>query len=255
MNRAKWLLALVLVLGSAFPTPADALVYLNASQLDFIKTPDSITMNSRYRLSQTNWDQMIAYSDVISTTTIVQSNNMGNQPALNHDIWDMTLAYVAGSGFNFTLSMVGGPSWNVAYTAPKNGFSPNRPYNVVELYLKSRAGTGWNTYGNVTDLAIAGQPTSGALVDMIGVTPPNDDDKQYLYSTSDLSGTSWTLTGKVQLGYYGTPPNLDERIALDLKTFSGTSDVLTDIPEPGTLMLLGGALAAFAGRRLRRNPK
>lgn len=107
MNRNRFAFARVLagillltVVGSG--AVQAAVVALNADGSQF--NPTAVAMNSRYRISQTNWDEMIATSAVISTSTIVEQKQLGNAATLNNRAWDFSVNYVAGSGYNFTLS-------------------------------------------------------------------------------------------------------------------------------------------------------
>ena len=202
-------------------------------------------MDARYRLSNTNWDQVIATSSNVTYGTIVDSKNLGNADTLNGIEWDWKMQYTAGSGYVFTLSRTGStPPPNssvVQWTAPhvyqqNPPVSQLRAFNAINLYCVASAKNGiTEAWFDVTNLAFSGTglTTSGALVNMQALLPPGQLVDQWLLADTDLSLTNWTLTAKVKGTFTGTPPsNYDEQLKFDIKT-------KWVVPEPATMVLLG----------------
>lgn len=248
----RWLI--VMAVGAGLSSSALAgMVHLNPSAATVAKTPDSTVAAMRYRVSNTNWDQMIATGSDVGYGTIVQNSNVGTHTALNGVSWDFTVAYAPASGYEFTLSRPG-QTRTVAWAVPAFGLAPTRAHNALFLHVQAGSGmpAGIATASvTVSDLAFsgAGLTTAGALRAMgddWDDTAPFDDrvdadsDEQWIVSTSDLSATSWLLTGKVSAaftylpGYTSPGGNLDERLKFDVKALSAT---VVPVPEPGSVLL------------------
>jgi len=241
-----------------------AVVVLNADGSQF--TPTAVAMDSRYRISQTNWDQMIATSTVISGSTIVQQKFLGDAATLNNRAWDFSVNYVAGSGYSFTLTdttvppLISSPS-TVSWTAPfgSPSISPTRSYNAIELFAQAQNNLQTGVTGlsiSLNNLVFSGGPglsTSGALVSMSDthlLSPgPGGADyaQQWLVADGDLSLFNWAITGQVQAQFTGTVPNnFDERLKFDIKTVQ-----VSPVPLPPALALMLAGLGAlgWVGRR------
>jgi hypothetical protein len=91
---------------------------------------------------------MIATSTTISTTTIVQQNNLGNHDALNGVIWDFSVSYAAGTGYTYTLSRVGQAANTVQWIAPYQSVSQLRSFNAIELYAHATGNSPGNPYSS-----------------------------------------------------------------------------------------------------------
>lgn len=211
-------------------------------------------MDARYRLSQTNWDQVIATSSNVTYGTIVENKNVGTANQLNGVEWDWSMAYTAGSGYVFTLSKPGTTStvqwtapWTNTYVVPNETVSPLRSFNAIYLYAAAYTATGiTSAQFDVTDLSFsgAGITNSGSLANLQATLPPGELVDQWLIADCDLSQIDWTLTAKVKGTFTGTPPsNYDERLKFDIKT-------KMVVPEPATLGLL--AVSGLAMLRRRR---
>ncbi len=133
-------------------------------------------MNARYRLLQTNWDQMIATSSNVTYGTIVDSRNLGTASALNGIQWDWSMSFTPNSGYVFTLSKPDTTSvvqWPEPFGSP--AVSPTRSFNSVYLYAATYAKTDiTSAQFNVTDLSFSGTGimNSGSLVELHASLPP-----------------------------------------------------------------------------------
>ncbi len=241
-----------------------AVVALNADGSQF--TPTAVAMNSRYRISQTNWDQMIATNTAISGSTIVQQKFLGDAATLNNRAWDFSVNYVVGSGYSFTLTdstlpPLGTSPSTVSWTAPFGApaISATRSYNAIELFAQAQNSLQTGVTGlsiSVSNLAFSGGPglsTTGALVGMSDthlLSPgPGGADyaQQWLVADGDLSLFNWVLSGRVQAQFTGSvPSNFDERLKFDIKTVQ-----VSPVPLPPALALMLAGLAAlgWVGRR------
>lgn len=231
----------------------------NTSQYTF---GDTVAL-ARYRVSNTNWDQIVATSSSISTSTIVQQANLGNNGQLNNAAWDFNLSFVQGVGYSWTLQRVGGSTVStVRWEAPHNGISPLRPVNAIRFYAEA----GSTMPGGIataqlaaTNLAFtaAGFTNTGSLVNLIDnwddVGPNDGQDPdlplQSIIADGDLTSTNWSFTGRVLAswtllpGFTAPQGNLDERLKLDIK-------MSTAVPAPGGLAAMG-LIVGLASRRRR----
>ena len=247
----QWLI--VMAVGAGLSSSALAgMVHLNPDAAAVAKTPDSTVAAMRYRVSNTNWDQMIATGSDVGYGTIVQNSNIGNHSALNGATWDFTVAYTPFGGFAFTLQRPGTSS-TVSWAAPAFGLSPTRSYNALHLQVE----TGANMPGNiaaasvaVSDLAFVGtrmdsagtlRPLSAAWSNSGPSEPAAPEAReQWIVATDDLAETSWTLTGKVTASFAYRPGfsqpggNLDERLKFDVRALSAN---VIAVPEPGSVLL------------------
>ncbi len=245
----------VLLLTLALAQPASAAIV--SLGVDPVRvTVTSTAMNSRYRLSQTNWDQMIATSTLISGATIVQQQLLGNAYTLNGRAWDFTMDYTAGRGYVFTLADTTVPPLGVSpstvgWIAPFGGISATRSFNTIELFAqaKNTLQTGVTAQSiELSDLSFsgAGLGTTGSLANMLDthlLSPTNGQDfaRQWLVADTDLSLFNWTLSGTVQAWFSGTVPhNFDKQLKFDLRTVQASV-----VPLPPAVALLGAGIAVL----------
>jgi hypothetical protein len=210
-------------------------------------------MDARYRVSNTNWDQIIATDSNITPSVIVQQANFGTHNQLNGATWDFSISYSPANGWAYRLGLVSGGSPNTSsstlvWNAPFNGTAFDRSFNALEMFAvigglpagissMSMAATGltFSSPGNTIVGTLPNVISTGGLV------------RTWVYSDSDLASTAWTLSGRLVGSFVGsTSSNLDERIKFDVK---GTT--VTLIPTPAASAMLGmGAL--FSARRRRQ---
>lgn len=222
---------------------------------------------ARYRVSNTNWDQIVATSSSISASTIVQQANLGNSAQLNGTVWDFTLSYAAGIGYEWTLVKMSGnapvSSSTVSWTSPHHGVDPDRPVNAIKFYTQAGAQmpAGIETARiGVSNLhfSAAGYSTIGALADMhdffddVGDPGDNWDPDlplQVIVANGNLADTDWVFSGRVVAmytlkdGFTSPGGTIDERLKLDIK-------VTEAVPAPGAAALLAfGMLGLFRRQR------
>lgn len=226
-------------------------VFLNPS---FDVNNTEYRAQARYRISNTNWDTYIGTSPFVAPANIVQQKDIGNQNALNGAVWNFSFAYTAGSGYAWTLSNANTShvlSWTGTHT---DGSIATGAFNAIELYVVAGATMPngvTSAYSKIYDVAFgfvgSGPSVSGSLRNLqdtwnAGVNTGLD--QQFIYSDTDLSGTSFVLSGKVQLGFTNfTSGNFDERLKFNIKTAIAT-------PAPASLSLLG--VFGIAATRRRR---
>jgi hypothetical protein len=242
-------------LATASTASAGAIVNLNPSTAGLTVTSD--VMDARYRLSNTNWDQMISTSSNVSGSTLVQTSNLGNHDQLNGRAYDFSLGFdpVGGWTWAFTPVTSGSPS-TLMWSAPFNGANPNRPFNGLELFVVAANMNAANIASGTaaaTNLAFssAAATTTGSLADLVSTwTGPNTGglQLQFITSDTDMSTFAWTLTGRVALSFSYQPGattpggNLDERLKFDIKAAQ-------IVPAPGFVSLAGVAGIAAVRRR------
>jgi hypothetical protein len=222
---------------------------------------------TRYRVSNTNWDQIIAVSPFPSANTIVGQSNLGNANTLNNRAWDFSVSYAAGSGYTYTLTdtttpPLGTSPSTLTWTAPGGNpaLSPTRSFNAIQLYATAQTVEG-TTSPLATSIAIrnlvfsgTGLSTSGALATM------NDTDatspggvNQWLVADTDLSLFNWVLRGQVQAAFNGsiTAANqADERLKFDVSMQS-----VAAVPVPAALPLFISGLVGFGFIARRRGTR
>jgi hypothetical protein len=223
-----------------------------------IATTGDTVLDARYRLSNTNWDSMLAKSSSISTSTIVSTGSLGNHNQLNNAAWDFTLGYAPSSGWSFALTHAGGgaptsTSSTLTWSAPHgaDATSPFRSFNALELFsvVGTLPASLQSAFASATNLAFSapGHTLTGSLAD---VTSTGGLTRQWIYADFDLASTPFSLTGRLQHGFVYAPgntstSNLDERIKFDVK-----ATTISLIPTPGAAALFGvGALTALRRRR------
>lgn len=225
---------------------------------------------ARYRLSQTNWDQMLGNGAVPITSADIATSGLGNAASLNGVEWDFAIAYENGDsgdeGFTFVMNEVGGGrSGILSYdvTDPLNGLTPTGAFNGIKIEI--RAGALRDTsdsYTETASIALTGLvfdiplPSSGALEDpMSAFTPPGSSGARetWIIADTDLSAFDWTLSGRLQAsfdcdGLGGTDCLRDESLKMNLKFAE-----VAAVPLPAAGWLFGSALLGLAGLSRRRS--
>jgi uncharacterized protein YhjY with autotransporter beta-barrel domain len=217
-----------------------------------IASASNTVLDARYRLSNTNFDHMLAKSSDISGATIVQSRNTGTHNNLNGAIFDFALSYTPVAGWTFTKTHVSGgspavTSSTLTFNAPFNGDSPFRSFNGFELFAVVGSLPSGVTAATASayDLTFSapGHSVIGTLAD---VTSTGGLVNSWIYADFDLSTTSFTLAGKLRHSFVGsTGSNMDERVKFDIKAAT-----VTLVPTPGAAF--GVALLGLAAARRRR---
>lgn len=240
------------VLGS----PALAgMVRLNApdSMINPIQPAQTVAV-ARYRISNSNWDQMVATSSSISASTIAGSNNIATHTTLNHAAWNFSFSFEPGEGYTWTLNYLSGgrvspgTTRTVTWTSPLNGASPTASFNAIQLTAEAGPSmpTGVNSaYVSVSNLQFSGDglSTQGALVNLVDYWSglESDNATQWLISDTDLSQHAWTLSGTLIAGFSGSAQgNIDERLRFDARTAS-----VVTVPAPAAITLGAAALGGL----------
>jgi hypothetical protein len=239
--------ALALSAGLLASAAQGSVVYLNPNFGVSVSDPEA---NIRYRMSGTNWDQMISVDSNVSTSTIASQANLGNNAALNGRLFNFEIAYTAGSGFAFRI-FDNALSSTIGWTTPVAGESPTRSFNAMKIYVQagSSFGTGvTSALAEASNLSFSasGLTNVGSLRNLSRAWSGTDQglDIQYLYSTADLSQVDWRLAGQLRLAYSGpSNANIDERLKFNIKVGQG-------VPTPGAVSAL--ALAGLVATRRRR---
>jgi hypothetical protein len=141
------------------------------------------------------------------------------------------------------------------------------PMNILHLEATSlqRSGQTYSPVVTLSDVAFAapGVTTRGSMIASQTVTPatsltnPNFNEvgpgwaSQWLVTTGNFWDFDWTVSGKVNLAYSGTPGNVDEFVKFGI---SGKQGVFTGgVPEPRSwaMMIAGFGLVGAAMRRRR----
>lgn len=223
-------------------------------------------INVRYRVSNTNWDHLIATSSDVGPSTIVSTANLGTHTQLNGALFDFTLSYSPATGVSFRLLHAGGGSPSVTdrtltFTGTHtDGRRADASFNA--LYLYAQAGDGMpsgvsSASVEVSNLVFSapGQTVVGSLTNLTDVWTPGSPaglvDQYVIAEGVDLATLEWTLTGKVRASYElfagatGPGGNIDERLKFNLKFRQ-----VELVPAPGAMALLG--LAGVAALRRRR---
>lgn len=238
---------------------------------DSLVTINSRVAEARYRLDQTNWDQMVSNGAEPITAADIRTANLGTATALNGFSWDFSLAFESGDsgtqGFTWTLAPTGGGSsstlvYDVA--SPLNGQTPTGFFDGIKI--EARAGVLRDVVSTAT-LTVTGLsftsslPASGSLPSPITVfTPPvtSESFTTWITSDMDLGAVDWLLTGTVVgsfdcNGIYdgGAGCLRQESVKINFKMADVTVQV---VPVPAAAWLLGSALVPFGliRRRLAR---
>ena len=236
---------------------------------DSLVTVDDRVGEARYRLSQTNWDQMLSNGANPITAPDITTNGLGNATALNHTSWDFTITYESGDdgvqGFTFAMNQVGGTgSGTLVYDLnnPLNGLTPDGDFNAIKIELRAgalrdRSAYTESAYIDLTNLTFtSSRPNSGALDDpMSAFTPPTTEENNVTWITATngefLSDIDWTLSGNVTAGFDcdgagATNCLRDESLKMNFKFADATV-----VPIPAAAWLLGSGLGMLAFMRRR----
>ncbi|HBS29270.1 MAG TPA: hypothetical protein DEB06_07420 [Phycisphaerales bacterium] len=266
--------ALALAIGAAVPPSAvvnAGVIRVNGPTEVFL--PDSTVMSARYRLSNTNWDVMIANSAQVSVGTITQSSSVGNSASLNGVVWDFTLSHTPADGFALSMTRADtDTAVLVEYSMARRGspaVDPTRSFNA--LSLSAIAGSSYDArrissaYVEASSLSfnLAGGVQTGVFTvlrdDLDDSGAPSDGQDpdsytQHLVSDADLSTLAWSLTGRLSAGFVlrpgqTSPGNIDERLKIN---FTAHSAVIPETGTPGALALLACGVLVRSGRQRSR---
>jgi hypothetical protein len=258
------ILCAVGVAGAVAVSAQAGVITLNADPSLVVSSTSGI--NVRYRVSNTNWDHLIATSSNVTPSTIVSTANLGTHTQLNNALFNFTLAYSPATGVSFRLQHVSGGAPSVTdrtltFTGThSDGSRADASFNA--LYLYAQAGDGMpsgvsSASVEVSNLVFSapGQTVVGALANLTDVWTPGSPsglvDQYVIAEGVDLATLEWTLSGQVRASYAlfdgatGPGGTIDERLKFNLKFRQ-----VELVPAPGAIALLG--LVGVAALRRRR---
>jgi len=222
---------------------------------------------ARYRLSQTNWDQMLSNGANPITAPDITTNGLGNASALNNTTWDFSINYESGDdgdqGFTFVMNQVGGSgTGTLVYDVnnPLNGLTPTGAYNAIKIEvragaLRDQSAYIESAYIDVTDLTFSSAlASSGSLANPLSAfTPPTtaENNVNWIAADTNLSLLDWSLTGTITAGFDcdglgGVGCLRDESLKMNLKFADATV-----VPIPAAVWLFMSGLGMLVAARRR----
>ena len=232
-------------------------VWINSGQIANIVQLESVA-NSKYRLSQGNFDMSIDHGAGTNPGQFI-SANLGNNSALSNVAFNFTVQHIAGEGVIFTMTNTNSSvtttlSWGDFSAAPEgttagllNGFAPDRSFNSLELSARAERIGSSMAFSGLTfssGLSVA----DGAFYNGEVSTPGVGSDVQRLVSDTDLSTIDWTLTGTL-MGARDTSASGDETVRFMIGHKQVAFSVIP-LPTPAGLAVAG--LLAIPALRRRR---
>lgn len=165
-----------------------------------------------------------------------------------------TVAFATAGTLNYTDTTVGGPTWNrpFAGTPPivLSGVGTAVPYSVLQFtvdlggsYIFSSQGVTPTNWDNYTFLYVTSFSAASPLTNAV---TGNDDNPSI-----GLSGFTSTLVAGTNY-FFVTTGFSNTNAGAFSNSITGPGSIISDIPEPSSVLLLSGGLALVAWRARRR---
>lgn len=232
---------------------------------------------TRYRMSGSNWDQMLGNGAEKFSPDNLATADLGRSSSLNGQLWDFNLSYENGDsgarGFTFSMAPgtsgrdTGGPQ---TLTRPrsavvstllfneKNPLGDSMPVDAFNaIQFEARAGALRDDISKaileITRLNFYADGKNTQLKDLRASSASHDSERASYWMTSNrkLSEIDWTISGAVQgrfdCGDGSTRCLRDESIKMNMRF--AEADV---VPLPAAAWLFVSALGALGWQR--RNP-
>lgn len=252
-------------------------VYLNVTP-DVGSTPTPAGVQTRYKISNTNWDMMLGNAAAV-TPADINARDLGNNPALSGKQYNYTVVNLVGKGLYFKLTpLTGGGntavnswggitagdigSYNVwTNQTTLNGVAPQTtPYNSLHVYAQASSTGDQVDFANVTfnintpgNAFIGSLPTSGQA--KFGVQPVTDSYLAYFNddgSVGDLSNVNWAFSADVTVTR-GAASASGESAKFELTGKTLSYSAPTAVPETTTWVMgflaLGAAVVLLRTRQ------
>ncbi|MEE4184870.1 MAG: VPLPA-CTERM sorting domain-containing protein [Gammaproteobacteria bacterium] len=269
--------SLYLALGTSGPALAATVSLYEGTQELVVR--DTVA-EARYRISNTNWDQMLGTGAAKPTARDMTTAGLGTAGELNGMQWDFKISYESGDdgARGFTFSMAQGdyrraidPGYPVARAAavsqpyvstllfdakhPLTDSGPLGAFNAINF--ETRAGALRDEMSKamleVTKVNFYAGKETTALKDLSAFSSSRNNEWSSYWTTSnkDLSSFDWTVSGIVQGRFAcadgSTRCLSDESLKLNMRFAQ-----VDTVPVPAAVWLFGFALGALALQR-RRN--
>ncbi|MGI9289662.1 MAG: VPLPA-CTERM sorting domain-containing protein [Gammaproteobacteria bacterium] len=230
-------------------------------------TVDDQVAEAAYRLSQSDWDQMLSNGADPAGASDMATINHGGATALSGTTWDFTVTYESGDdglqGFTFEIVQDGGPgTGTLVYDLgnPLNGQTPTGTFNAIEIEARAANLSNETSYIETAAITISdltftsSQPSIGSFENPLDASFLGEQiNSNWAISSVDMNLFDWTLTGTVSgqfdcNGGGSTGCLTDDSVMMSLKFV----DVSSVIPVPASAWLFCSALIGLAGLR-RKN--
>lgn len=200
---------------------------------EFLSLPAPTVSESRYRLSNSNWDMAIVQPGGPNGST--PTAGLGNVAQLSARTFGFTLSHTVGAGFSFTMTNTADATNTATIT-----YDTNASFNALQFEVRSSADSGSMSVSDFAFTYGAGL-TGPATIPDLAVSGNGGGLSTWLASRANLSLFNWSVIGTIA-GSKGIT-GCDECVKLSFRATN--AEIPTPIPLPAAGSLLFGAVAGL----------